>query len=35
LYAWAKKNRLNISNYMQTVPVSFAQEGASMLSLKK
>jgi hypothetical protein len=27
--AWA---RLNISNYMQTVPVSFAQEGASMLS---
>jgi hypothetical protein len=30
--AWAKKNRLNISNYMQTVPVSFAQEGASMLS---
>jgi hypothetical protein len=30
--AWAKKKRLNISNYMQTVPVSFAQEGASMLS---
>jgi hypothetical protein len=30
--AWAKKNRLNISNYMQVVPVSFALEGASMLS---
>jgi len=30
--AWAKKNGLNISDYLQTVPVSFTQEGASMLS---
>jgi hypothetical protein len=30
--AWAKKNRLNVSDYMQVVPVSFSQEGASMLS---
>ena len=30
--AWCKKNGLDVSDYMQTVPVSFAQEGASMLS---
>jgi hypothetical protein len=28
--AWAKKNNL-MSHYMQVIPVSFAQEGASML----
>jgi hypothetical protein len=30
--AWCKKNSLNVSDYMQVVPVSFAQEGARMLS---
>jgi hypothetical protein len=29
--AWAKKNNLDISSYMKVVPVSFAQEGPSML----
>lgn len=29
--SWCKKLGLNISDYMQIVPVSFAQEGASML----
>lgn len=28
---WTKKNNLNVSDYLQVVPVSFAQEGASML----
>jgi hypothetical protein len=30
--AWCKKNSLNVSDYMQVVPVSFAQEGARMSS---
>jgi hypothetical protein len=30
--SWCKKLGLNISDYMQIVPVSFAQEGASMLA---
>ena len=29
--SWCKKHGLDISDYMQVVPVSFAQEGASML----
>ena len=30
--SWCKKLGLNICDYMQVVPVSFAQEGASMLA---
>jgi hypothetical protein len=29
---WCKKMGLNIADYMQVVPVSFAREGASMLA---